>query len=521
MKNKNINGNQEFEKLLKDKMNALSESVDCFEKISARAFPEKSSDFSDSELIVSDLENVTGKRRGLPWLKWAAVAAALVLCIGVLPQTAFVNNFFANLGKSSNKLYRSIISEIAEETENHDYRVYDVTLEEYIAYDLLITPLYDCPFEDMGRDDMKVRIYIREHDSMLTNQVYAVEYSGAYTESNFVAVAESGAKFTDKELEAFTIDEEYTFNEDTDTAGAIFSSLGLEEKGIAYGTAATFVYSCICKFEGSIYPIFDHVLYYNNCNVNEDDELCYHYDMACYGCDGEEILIGDTYGSKLQWKNSVYFGGNSALPEESASLFERELLFVDAPDIYTPYWAYVEPYAQESGSDRLETPTLYFVEGSSERVIGSICTLYDNIERRSMKIFIAPEMIWASSYSDPQIRVEDDQMMSTFAAWGDVVFSDIIDYDDSADEAEQAALEAEQAQIAENVKAQSEQAAYEEYLRCQTQYEKAAEYAQELREKGFDEEARNAEDMAEELEALVEQASIAYEEMHTNQNYRN
>lgn len=45
MKKNDLYGNQEIEKILKEKMNELSSSVDCFDKISARAFPEKDPDF--------------------------------------------------------------------------------------------------------------------------------------------------------------------------------------------------------------------------------------------------------------------------------------------------------------------------------------------------------------------------------------------------------------------------------------------------------------------------------------------
>ena len=70
MKKKNdIVGEQEFEKHLKEKMNELSSSVKCFDKISSRAFPEKDSDFSDSECTVIDLENVTGRHRAAPFQK--------------------------------------------------------------------------------------------------------------------------------------------------------------------------------------------------------------------------------------------------------------------------------------------------------------------------------------------------------------------------------------------------------------------------------------------------------------------
>ena len=275
MKNEKYNENQEFEKLLREKMDQLSDSVDCFDKISARAFPEKSSDFSDSELFVSDLENVTGKRRGAVFLRWTAAATAIVLCVGVLPKTAIMNNFLANISKNRNELYSSMISEIESETQLNDYRQYDVTLSEYLADDFLITPLYSCPFEDVDREDMRVRIFIRENDGLLTNQVYAVEYSGDYTESNFIAVAESEAKFTDEELADFDSgNAEYTdaveklrsaVEEMTKENG--YSTLDLKKytgDGTNSDMAASFSYETLIREGEQIYPIAVYALYHNS-----------------------------------------------------------------------------------------------------------------------------------------------------------------------------------------------------------------------------------------------------------------
>ena len=119
MKDNNIKGDQEFEKKLRVKMNKLSSGVDCFDKISARAFPEKDSDFSESEYTVSDLENITGRRRAVPVLKWIAAAAAVIICIGILPHTTFVQNFMSNFRRSGDERYLGLLTEIFEETEKH------------------------------------------------------------------------------------------------------------------------------------------------------------------------------------------------------------------------------------------------------------------------------------------------------------------------------------------------------------------------------------------------------------------
>ena len=126
-KNEPIN-DQDIKNILKEKMDGLSANVDCFDKISARAFPDKSEDFSDSELTVSDLENVTGKRRAVPVLKWVSAAAAAALIIGILPKTAMVNSFKRQLEREkSRKVYRDIISELKEQTESGEYMSFDIS----------------------------------------------------------------------------------------------------------------------------------------------------------------------------------------------------------------------------------------------------------------------------------------------------------------------------------------------------------------------------------------------------------
>ena len=100
MKKNNPEINQELEKMFRDKMNELSSSVDCFDKISARAFPEKNPDFSESGFTVCDLENITGNSKKPKFLKWTAGLVACAVCAFVLPQTRIVSNLIAGLGSS-------------------------------------------------------------------------------------------------------------------------------------------------------------------------------------------------------------------------------------------------------------------------------------------------------------------------------------------------------------------------------------------------------------------------------------
>ena len=384
MKNEKYNENQEFEKLLREKMDQLSDSVDCFDKISARAFPEKSSDFSDSELFVSDLENVTGKRRGAVFLRWTAAAAAIVLCVGVFPKTAIMNNFLANISKNRNELYSSMISEIESETQLNDYRQYDVTLSEYLADDFLITPLYSCPFEDVDREDMRVRIFIRENDGLLTNQVYAVEYSGDYTESNFIAVAESEAKFTDEELANFDSgNAEYT-----DAVEKLRSSVEKMTKENAYSTldlkkytgdgtnsdmAASFSYETLIREGEQIYPIAVYALYHNS---HENGGIKYYYDFSCYKYENDEPVPAELSGEAFKWRNAVGFDGCQITPKQSGSRFERKEMLSAVSDISLCAWVVpLENYDGESGAMPL---TLAEESTYGFSTLGSVDMPYDN-----------------------------------------------------------------------------------------------------------------------------------------------
>ena len=166
------------EKLLRDKMNELTENVDCLDTITARVFPTLPAGAEDDEYIITDLEVVTGRSRKGSFLKWAAIAAAIVLCIFFVPKSGAVNRFFYNMGAPSDRSFRRITSAVERMAADGDYRYIDVPLSRYAAEDILVTPLFSCPFEDTGRENVNVRIYIRqENDSVDTAEVYAVEYA--------------------------------------------------------------------------------------------------------------------------------------------------------------------------------------------------------------------------------------------------------------------------------------------------------------------------------------------------------
>lgn len=409
MKKKNeISGDKELEKLLKDKMNELSSSVDCFDRISAKAFPERASDFSDSEFTVSDLENVTGRRRAAPVLKWTAAAAALVLCIGVIPHTRLGQEFLANIDSSEANPYRSIISEIKAETEEHTYKVYNMTLSEYIAADVMVTPLYSCPFEAENSDDINVRVFVRTIFGEPTNQVYAVEYAGDYSEANFLAAAKSKAEFTDRDVEALGDNRTFGFCRGNEVMMAVNINFYEQRSHLAdtegnIVTVASFDYDHIYKDENGIRPLTTQILYSNKTEAPE----VYYYDMITTALDSETseieaVLLPDR---SEMWKCSVNFDGSDAMPEKDSSpLIKASYFNYDPRDEKEFSYSWYEPYTvadMECADNSLQVMT-WDELGVTHRCFAPA----DICSKGSMRIFMPyANHFLLSSQSDPTLDI--------------------------------------------------------------------------------------------------------------------
>lgn len=325
MKN-NDKGISEFENLLKDKIDELASSVDCFDKISKKAFPEDKIEFSDSEYTISSLENVTGQKRGLRrFIPAAAVAVAAVFCIALIPKDSLISSFLAKISGSDKETYRELISEINEEVDNGDYIYFDCTLEEYIANDVIITPLYSCPFEENDKDNINVRIFVKMYGELPTNQIYAVQYEGDFSEANYIAAADSKAKFTDQELDSKC----------SDTAVPYVRGYALElaEKAVKLDGylsfdgnfpdyVSSYSYSCLYKYNNVIYPIGSEIITYTK--TEKTDTFYFDYISMYLNAQGETVPF-DTSAFEDSWDNVVYFNGCSARAEKdsSASCFER------------------------------------------------------------------------------------------------------------------------------------------------------------------------------------------------------
>lgn len=291
--------NQEIEKLLKNKMNELSDSVDCFDKISAKAFPDEKSDFSESGFTVSGLENVTGRSRKMHVLKWAAISAAAIVCIAVIPKTGFINRVYKNMtGNSVKCIYQNLITEINSETQKNEYLIVDYPLDYYIKNDVLITPLFGCPFEEIDKENVNVRLFIRQINGINTNQIYAAAYVDSYSEENILAAAESNFKFSGEETEAVIQDIsniEANFSDDNElidcaveTCFSTNDSYEIINSDNETVSLASFEYTSIFKTTNGIEALKTSVIYSKD---TESPDSLYDYDIISQNGNGDIIDI--------------------------------------------------------------------------------------------------------------------------------------------------------------------------------------------------------------------------------------
>lgn len=339
--NRNENKNTEFEKLLKEKMDGLASSVDCFDKISRKAFPEASASFDGEGYTVSELENITGKTKRFRFMPVMAAAAAFVLCLFFLPKSSgFMNFLYSNIGKSDKNVFNEIINELNDERHKYSYVSFDCTLDEYIENDVIITPFIECPFEKNEKKDLNVRIFVKMSGNVPTNQVYAVVYEGRYLDGNFIAAADSAAKFSEEEFAA--LPEIYSLPIISDTVcynngiiGASGSSL-TDKDGNAI-TLAGFDYECYYK-NGSSIALFNSDICYYALNDSDEDSVKY-YDIRSYFRTDSGDFAGfdcftasEIYDPEKMWDNVVYFSGDSARAVTDESDFVRADIFGDEGD---------------------------------------------------------------------------------------------------------------------------------------------------------------------------------------------
>lgn len=414
MKNDDIRIESELEKELKERMNGLSARVNCFEKISERAFPSNETDF---EVVVSDVENVSGRFRSAPVLKIAAAAAAAAAIIAVIPRTAAFQNFLADVNDKRDTDFYSIVTEIDTETKTNTYRTYDIALSDYAKYNIMVNPFCKCPFRiDEETPDARVRLFVRTYNDVQTDQMYAVEYSGEYKNKNFIAAAETAVKFTDEELASVSFDDvdntafsvqqglmqavadmtvENSFY--TDRYGEMTGENGTEL------TAATYSYDSIFKYEDEVGRYGTQVIYFKN-----DDDTTYYYNVL--GWSEREIT----------WERSLYTDDSSALPtdeENDISMFRRVELEGETDEISDSdennKFGYYEPYnSSESPAADDNFNTLKIVYNAFDR---PFVTPLSQEGKSSLRIYI-PVVNFMSydSQFDPTINITIDENGSSF-----------------------------------------------------------------------------------------------------------
>lgn len=424
------------EQLLKNKINELSESIDCFDKISARAFPENSEEFTDDEFTVTGLENITGKPQHFRFVKWISVTAAAAILIAVVPQTDFARQFMANLGScSTERVYQDILSEIntiSTEFGNDDYITVDMPLDYYISNDVLITPLFSCPFKDYGVENAGVRLYIRQIDGINTTQLYAVEYIGTYSEDNIIAVAESDFKFTQNDIEQLrdnSSNGQYSMTGYSDIAVSQFSDKDetglLTDNNGEYVSVASFCDFSIIKDNNVLHTVTSEILYGHKTN----DDL-YFYDIISES-DGKILNMPER---RNMWRRSVYFNGNSAMPEENISKFTKTELFdisVASENTY-PDCTYIYPYNSDDSIKWNYDEIISISESySGKRLSGMILPNYETMHSclSTVKMYFSQSNFFENNHErilNLNLKNQSNKILKAFS----ISISDIIEDSD-------------------------------------------------------------------------------------------
>lgn len=358
----NKNDPKDIEKLLGEKMQELADTVDCFDKIADRAFPQAGIKDNENWFTVTGLENVTVRSKRTKRLKWAALAAAAAVAIMVIPKTGILPELLSHTGRNSQGVFESVLAEISDSTASGDFITFDVPLSYYISNDVLITPLLPCPFEANDKEDALVRLYIRVIDSYPTNEVYALEYTGSFTGSGIIAAAYTDTKFIQADIDkiefADRIVPELKSREISQAVENSFYDAGkgnLALHGTQAVSLASFTFIQHIKTDDNLYPLAatDVIYYHNDARFNEE----HFYDTYTYSATvNGNNEIEDLPEREFSWKTSVYKSGKSAFPDNNASSFTRTQIFGAEPDtdIEQKGWAAVTPIGEDT-----ELPEVY------------------------------------------------------------------------------------------------------------------------------------------------------------------
>jgi len=226
---------REFSKKLKNGLDNLSDSVNCFDKISNAVYSKNSMAENGAEHNFSEMHNekyanwhtVNGADTVVKksctkkhiWRSTLAVAAAccLILTFGAplffstIPNIGFwkkgSENIAAQQQKEFNAVYQELKSELENVNKSWNYVYEDYSENEYNASSLFINPL--CMYNFSGNNNSYIRVYTKVYYSsdeeivepISTNQVYLVKYNVPTTTQlpsadSILAIVDTKAKFT-------------------------------------------------------------------------------------------------------------------------------------------------------------------------------------------------------------------------------------------------------------------------------------------------------------------------------------
>ncbi len=348
---KNNNDQKDIAKLLCDRMDELSDTVDVFDKITDRAYPQSMTDPSESGYIVTGLENVTQKSRRHRALKWISAAVAAAVLAFVIPETDILPKILSGISPDGKDRYESALSRMEEAISWGDFISFDVPLSYYIRNDVLITPLMPCPFEESSKDDAMVRLFIRTADGTATNEVYAVEYTDSFEKSKYIAVACSDARFTPKDIKEIEmsdriIPEAYCQKVKDDIENRFYDDgygiLALDGKEAVSLASYSLMQYVKTEDDETKLAVTDVVYYHSMARFNKE----HYYDTYTYTTtvNGNEEIT-NLPEKEYSWKRSVYFSGISAFPEKFSSDFTETDIFGTKTEADIEYkgWAAIKP----------------------------------------------------------------------------------------------------------------------------------------------------------------------------------
>ena len=365
---------RDFERDLKQLIDGLSDSVDCFDKIARRAYIKETVRSANNAYTVSGVDNVS-ERRKFRFFPAVAVSLAVCLCVSFfLPISLFhrPGNNVTEDPKHENEQYQALKAELYSEL-NSTWFVYeykDCLIDEFNADSLFINPL--CVYKIPESDATHVRVYTKTIEyggkKYPTNQVYLVTYYRNFTDDNIVAIIDSGAKITEEELAPFReqlpsqptaewnaqINTNYCTTLDGETANSNSGSVKWQEerfKSLITNTftvfsdgrfgyikkpasIASFAYASIFKAGDSVVCLSSDVLYWNireyknneNLFSNASYNIAHNFYIQSYAIQGDVSYPFVTLEYESNWNTPAF---NEKFVKDSESEY------IPAPNIYS------------------------------------------------------------------------------------------------------------------------------------------------------------------------------------------